>query len=496
MAVVDLRLRTFNVLPALVVAVPVAFLCGLIGISAARAGPASRSTAASTASARAPSASRALLVWGGLYVSLVERTRARLLRRCSARRRRRSDGAVRSLPPCSRSGTACARRGRAGRSTSTGRAGDQDPRQVPARARGRAVRQLPSPTYVKGFLRTYAEYLGLDGQLYVDEFNSRFVAGVDHHDAGPRRSSVRPERRTRRLEAGIVLLVVAVVALVTLVVAAAWQSSGGSKTPPPAAPRHDDAQAHAAACGAVPGRSRRCRDRPTSPSTATSATGQAPLPGDDRARAHGAVQRQVLLGQRQLAREPPHRRARQAGPAHRRQAGHAHGDAERGADRLSNLARVDRRHGLGARPRRPQRSQRPVSGAVPARAGRRACRGADRGRQAGRARDGAPRGAAPRPARRLRRAGADARRPHGRAAGARGRAATSGRRGDRGADRGALALDRRAPEAALRRLRSRRAQAGHRPGGRRDRRARRHRAGARAGARRRTRRGDAPGAAA
>ena len=29
-------------------------------------------------------------------------------------------------------------------------------------------------TYVKGFLRTYADYLGLDGQLYVDEFNSRF----------------------------------------------------------------------------------------------------------------------------------------------------------------------------------------------------------------------------------------------------------------------------------------------------------------------------------
>ena len=34
---------------------------------------------------------------------------------------------------------------------------------------------LPAQTYVKGFLRTYAEYLGLDGQLYVDEFSSRFV---------------------------------------------------------------------------------------------------------------------------------------------------------------------------------------------------------------------------------------------------------------------------------------------------------------------------------
>jgi cytoskeleton protein RodZ len=96
--------------------------------------------------------------------------------------------------------------------------------------------QLPSQTYVKGFLRTYADYLGLDGQLYVDEFNSRFVAG-DEPDARPRRSSVRPERRTRRLETGIVLIAVALVAVVTLVVTSAWRTSGsGPKTPP--APRH------------------------------------------------------------------------------------------------------------------------------------------------------------------------------------------------------------------------------------------------------------------
>ena len=38
---------------------------------------------------------------------------------------------------------------------------------------------LPSHTYVKGFLRSYAEYLGLDGQLYVDEYNSRFVVGEE-----------------------------------------------------------------------------------------------------------------------------------------------------------------------------------------------------------------------------------------------------------------------------------------------------------------------------
>jgi cytoskeletal protein RodZ len=91
--------------------------------------------------------------------------------------------------------------------------------------------QLPSQTYVKGFLRTYADYLGLDGQLYVDEFNSRFATG-DDHDARVRRSSVRPERRTRRFDTGIVLVAVALVAIVTLVVTSAWQTSGsGSKAP-------------------------------------------------------------------------------------------------------------------------------------------------------------------------------------------------------------------------------------------------------------------------
>lgn len=33
---------------------------------------------------------------------------------------------------------------------------------------------LPSPAYVRGFLRTYAEYLDLDGQLVIDEYESRY----------------------------------------------------------------------------------------------------------------------------------------------------------------------------------------------------------------------------------------------------------------------------------------------------------------------------------
>jgi hypothetical protein len=91
---------------------------------------------------------------------------------------------------------------------------------------------LPSETYVKGFLRTYADYLGLDGQLYVDEFNSRFV--VDDREHRARRSSARPQRRNRRSETAVVLLVLTVIAIVTVIVISAWKASGGddaSKAP-------------------------------------------------------------------------------------------------------------------------------------------------------------------------------------------------------------------------------------------------------------------------
>ena len=89
---------------------------------------------------------------------------------------------------------------------------------------------LPSETYVKGFLRTYADYLGLDGQLYVDEFNARFVAG-EERELRPRRSRAKP-KRSRRLEAGIVLAALGAIVVLAVVVIAAWSSSGGGdKTP-------------------------------------------------------------------------------------------------------------------------------------------------------------------------------------------------------------------------------------------------------------------------
>jgi hypothetical protein len=85
---------------------------------------------------------------------------------------------------------------------------------------------LPAQTYVKGFLRTYADYLGLDGQLYVDEYNSRFASGEEEYSepvVARRTSHVR--RQHRRLESrGVVFALAGIGALFALVIAA-WKFS-------------------------------------------------------------------------------------------------------------------------------------------------------------------------------------------------------------------------------------------------------------------------------
>jgi cytoskeletal protein RodZ len=87
---------------------------------------------------------------------------------------------------------------------------------------------LPGEAYVKGFLRTYADYLGLDGSLYVEEYNSRF--------ARPDEPQLVPERFARMngpfagvgflrplVAVGVIVLIVAGIAAF-----AAWQLSDSS----------------------------------------------------------------------------------------------------------------------------------------------------------------------------------------------------------------------------------------------------------------------------
>jgi cytoskeleton protein RodZ len=94
---------------------------------------------------------------------------------------------------------------------------------------------LPAQTYVKGFLRTYAEYLGLDGQLYVDEYNSRFVGTGDDHEPRSRRSAARPARRHRRIETNVVLIVLAGIAILMVVIISAWKATDNNSPTPPRA---------------------------------------------------------------------------------------------------------------------------------------------------------------------------------------------------------------------------------------------------------------------
>ena len=92
---------------------------------------------------------------------------------------------------------------------------------------------LPGDAYVKGFLRTYADYLGLDGSLYVEEYNSRF--------AHPEEVHLVPERFSQDgLFAGVGFLrPLAAIGVIVAIVAglAAWQlsssSDGKHATPPP-----------------------------------------------------------------------------------------------------------------------------------------------------------------------------------------------------------------------------------------------------------------------
>ena len=86
---------------------------------------------------------------------------------------------------------------------------------------------LPAQTYVKGFLRSYAEFLGLDGQLYVDEYNSRYVVGEEEQPVRTRRS---PSTRTApRLQSRVVVLTLLGIALVTALVIVAWKRGNANK---------------------------------------------------------------------------------------------------------------------------------------------------------------------------------------------------------------------------------------------------------------------------
>jgi cytoskeleton protein RodZ len=90
---------------------------------------------------------------------------------------------------------------------------------------------LPGPTFVKTFLRTYADYLELDSRLLVEEYKQRFErpAGMDltplNLRSQPRRRRVAP-----RIGPGVVVLLGVVAVLGALYLLGSW---GEDETPTP-----------------------------------------------------------------------------------------------------------------------------------------------------------------------------------------------------------------------------------------------------------------------
>jgi cytoskeletal protein RodZ len=86
--------------------------------------------------------------------------------------------------------------------------------------------QLPGHAYTKGFLQVYADALGLDGRLYVEEYNSRYVGGRGGERAARARAPTGRRRAADRRESGTVGVALAAILLVTALVIAAWRFGG------------------------------------------------------------------------------------------------------------------------------------------------------------------------------------------------------------------------------------------------------------------------------
>ncbi len=75
---------------------------------------------------------------------------------------------------------------------------------------------LPGEAYSRGFLRMYAEFLGLNGNLYIDEYNARIAA---HEAESLVPESLAPMKRRGRLFrtiAGVIAIAALVAALAAL----------------------------------------------------------------------------------------------------------------------------------------------------------------------------------------------------------------------------------------------------------------------------------------
>jgi cytoskeletal protein RodZ len=101
---------------------------------------------------------------------------------------------------------------------------------------------LPGPVYVKSFLRTYGDFLGLDSRMLIDEYKRRYERPSDH-ELRPISTLGRERERVARGPLLPPWVVIAAVLVVVVVVLAILGSGSGPKTSPPKGV-HAGAQRH------------------------------------------------------------------------------------------------------------------------------------------------------------------------------------------------------------------------------------------------------------
>jgi cytoskeleton protein RodZ len=122
---------------------------------------------------------------------------------------------------------------------------------------------LPGPTFVKTFLRTYAEYLGLDARLLVEEYRQRFERPSSQElTPFPRRSQRRSRRRLPLLGPGLALFTGVVLLLGIFWVLGTWGDDEEPAAPASVEPTPTPESDGTAGGGGSDGKERRRERRP------------------------------------------------------------------------------------------------------------------------------------------------------------------------------------------------------------------------------------------
>jgi cytoskeleton protein RodZ len=87
---------------------------------------------------------------------------------------------------------------------------------------------LPGPVFVKSFLKTYGDYLGIDSRLLIDEFKRRYESPSDHEARSISTRTRERERSERRRHRPLVPPALAIIAVLVIVVGALYLLGRGT----------------------------------------------------------------------------------------------------------------------------------------------------------------------------------------------------------------------------------------------------------------------------